>query len=261
VSTEALSAALEPPCCYGKLPSRGDFVTRRFERAFIDAWDIWLQQAIVASRAQLNERWLDFYLTSPIWHFALGAGSCGPRAVLGVVIPSVDSVGRYFPLMLGRALPGGSDTTATLKANAGWYRAIEALTLAALDWEFKLERLDEPIEVAVAATAAAGPETAAPPAPGRHWAVAASPGESGQWPEEVSAGPSRSLWWTAGSERVAPCLIACSGLPAPAAFAALMDGDWLGREWLSTSLVPEPPPADETPPAAAETPGDPPVSP
>ena len=249
-----MSAAPEPPGCYGKLPSRGDFVTRRFERAFIDPWDLWLQQAIVASRSALAERWLDFYLTSPIWHFALGAGTCGARPVLGVMIPSVDSVGRYFPLMLGRALAPGSDATATLRANAAWYHAIEALTLAALDWEFKLERLEQPLELAAATAAAPAPEAPAPPAPGRHWAVPASPGESGEWPEEAGAGPSRSLWWTAGSERVAPCLIASPGLPAPAAFAALMDGDWLGRQWLSTSAAPASPPNAESAPPTGDPP-------
>jgi type VI secretion system protein ImpM len=257
VPAEALSAAPEPPGCYGKLPSRGDFVTRRFERAFLDPWDLWLQQAIMASRAALAQRWLDCYLTSPIWHFALGGGSCGPRPVLGVMIPSVDSVGRYFPLMLGRALPAGSDATATVKANAAWYRAIEALTLAALEWEFKLERLEPPLELAVAAAGATAPEMAPLPAPGQHWQLAASPVESGEWPAAAAAAPSRSLWWTAGSERVAPCLVACPGLPAPAGFASLMDGDWLGRQWPSSSIAPASPTAAESPPAADGA-GDPP---
>ena len=47
---EIVSAATEPPGLYGKLPARGDFVTRRLDRGFVEAWDDWLQQAILASR-------------------------------------------------------------------------------------------------------------------------------------------------------------------------------------------------------------------
>jgi type VI secretion system protein ImpM len=40
-----------------------------------------------------------------------------------------------------------------------------------------------------------------------------------------------SLWWTSGSERVAPSLLACQGLPAPESFAALLGGGWSGAGW------------------------------
>ena len=35
-----------------------------------------------------------------------------------------------------------------------------------------------------------------------------------------------SLWWTPGSERVAPSLLACAGLPPAEGFAALLTGAW-----------------------------------
>jgi type VI secretion system protein ImpM len=95
VPTETVrSTAVEALGVYGKLPARGDFVSRRMGRSFVDAWDDWLQQAIPASQLALGDRWLDFYLTSPIWRFALGAGCCGPNTVVGVMMPSVDKVGR-----------------------------------------------------------------------------------------------------------------------------------------------------------------------
>ncbi len=52
--------------------------------------------------------------------------------------------------------------------------------------------------------------------------------------EHLLRSPARyyDRWWTAGSERVAPSLLACQGLPDPEGFAALLAGDWAGRGWL-----------------------------
>jgi type VI secretion system protein ImpM len=40
-----------------------------------------------------------------------------------------------------------------------------------------------------------------------------------------------SFWWTAGSERVAPSLLTCQGLPAADSFAAMIAGDWAAGGW------------------------------
>ena len=75
--TEELGAAI--PGWYGKLPSLGDFASRRLPVEFVKAWDSCLQEVIPASREALAERWLDAYLTMPIW----GSSSCrgwSPRA-------------------------------------------------------------------------------------------------------------------------------------------------------------------------------------
>jgi hypothetical protein len=38
-------------------------------------------------------------------------------------------------------------------------------------------------------------------------------------------------WWTTGSALVAPCMLACGGLPAPDEFPSLLDGRWTERGW------------------------------
>ncbi len=83
---------------YGKLPTHGDFLRRRVSDAFVSSWDAWLQAGMTASRGALGDRWLDVYLTSPAWRFVCAAGACGPAPVAGVLVPSIDRVGRYFPL-------------------------------------------------------------------------------------------------------------------------------------------------------------------
>jgi type VI secretion system protein ImpM len=53
------------PGFYGKIPSKGDFVQRRLDRAFTNNWDDWLQGCMDNSRAQLGNHWLAKYLVIP----------------------------------------------------------------------------------------------------------------------------------------------------------------------------------------------------
>jgi type VI secretion system protein ImpM len=95
------------PGFHGKMPARGDFVQAGLPRGFTVAWEAWLNRALPHSREQLGEIWEDCWLEAPIWHFALAAGLCGPDAVLGVWMPSVDRVGRHYPLTLAVCGDGG----------------------------------------------------------------------------------------------------------------------------------------------------------
>ncbi|HEU5443177.1 MAG TPA: type VI secretion system-associated protein TagF, partial [Steroidobacteraceae bacterium] len=115
---------------YGKLPCRGDFMQRRAPQGFVDGWDAWLQECLHASRQQLGERWLDLYLTSPVWRFVLTEGICGESAYAGVMLPSVDRVGRYFPLTLVSPLqPGSCLLEAACGTGRAWFDAVEELAL------------------------------------------------------------------------------------------------------------------------------------
>src|SRR3954465_3512054 len=97
-----MTSFLTPPVVgfYGKLPSHGDFLKRRVSDGFVSVWDAWLQESLATSKAALGDAWLDVYLTSPAWRFICGPGACGPAVVAGVMVPSVDRVGRCFPLTL-----------------------------------------------------------------------------------------------------------------------------------------------------------------
>ena len=97
---------------YGKVPTRGDFVSRRLPWTFVDPWDRWLQGGLACSRDQLGDAWLEVYLTSPVWRFALTPGVCGDAGWIGIVLPSVDRVGRYFPLTVARPWTGTDSAVA-----------------------------------------------------------------------------------------------------------------------------------------------------
>lgn len=121
------------PGWYGKIPCLGDFASRRLPPEFIDSWDAWLQQSITASRRMLGDGWLDVYLTSPMWRFALMPGVCGECAWAGLLMPSVDKVGRHFPLTLAVALgPELHCGPAALEAAQCWYAEMERIALSAL---------------------------------------------------------------------------------------------------------------------------------
>ena len=92
---------------YGKLPSRGDFVRAGLPAGFVTPWDAWLQGVLPGSRTLLGGRWQPAWMEAPVWRFLLRAGECGPGAVLGLWMPSVDAVGRAFPLTIAAVFANG----------------------------------------------------------------------------------------------------------------------------------------------------------
>jgi type VI secretion system protein ImpM len=85
---------------FGKFPALGDFVRGNVSRRFVDAWDTFLQEGFLASRAALGDGWREAYQTAPIWRFALGESVIKGGPYYGVMMPSQDAVGRLFPLTL-----------------------------------------------------------------------------------------------------------------------------------------------------------------
>lgn len=93
---------------YGKIPALGDFVTRSLPREQVVVVDEWMQEGLFALRS-ISEQWLDSYLVAPVWQFMLPAGMWSVAPLCGLLMPSVDRVGRYFPFF----------TCATLNTAAG----------------------------------------------------------------------------------------------------------------------------------------------
>ena len=64
-------------------------------------------------------------------------------------MPSVDSVGRYFPLTLALEIEAGPQLACALAA-PGWFAAMEHAALSTLDLDFALEALEQLLEAAPA---------------------------------------------------------------------------------------------------------------
>jgi type VI secretion system protein ImpM len=177
---------------YGKLPARGDFVRLGLPRDFTDRWDEWLAGVMTASRASMGDDWLPAFLESPVWRFILPAGLCGGRAVLGLMLPSVDRAGRYFPLTFA-ALFAGRPPAADNPAGTAWLDRCEAAGRAALEENAEPERLQEMIA------------------------------EHDLIPDEADGVPAaQSLWWSDGSPRVPAGQLSLRGLPDPVTYATML---------------------------------------
>jgi type VI secretion system protein ImpM len=121
--------AVALPGWFGKLPGMGDFAHRRLPESFRSVWDHWLQRGL----ARLKDRhadWISHYLQAPVWCFALGPGVAGEGAWIGVMMPSVDGVGRYFPITLAIEFDASAGNTLQGDALQGvllwWARGTQA---------------------------------------------------------------------------------------------------------------------------------------
>ncbi len=233
---------------YGKIPSNGDFVSRHLPRTFVDPWDKWLQQSINSSQQQLGEQWLDRYLIGPIWRFALSAGVCGDNAWLGLVMPSVDSVGRYFPLTLAVPVTDTCKLLFIADNEESWFAQAEDIALSALDQNNKLEtftqdiiKLDVPSHLSIDSSTQQNEAPEPELADSDFWRIAMA--ES----EPISANlnplmeqflrqrfPEFTVWWTNGSEHVEASILICNKLPPSQGFSALLTGDWDQWGWQNT---------------------------
>jgi type VI secretion system protein ImpM len=119
----------EPPGWYGKLSMLGDFAQRRLPDHVVQRCDTWLSQAMASTREQLGAHWLDIYLRAPVLRFAWAPGVLDAHWWFGVLMPSCDQVGRYFPLLVAQHRARAPVDRIALDHLELWF---EHLTLAAL---------------------------------------------------------------------------------------------------------------------------------
>ena len=250
-----MSAALEEaPGFFGKMPALGDFVQRRLPGSFVKVWDGWLQSAIAGSKVQLGEHWLDTYLSSPVWRFALLPGVCGEQGWAGVIIPSVDRVGRYFPLTVAAPVPPDVRMFGLVEAST-WFEQAESTVLSALDEEgFELDGFASAVAGLGACHAHASRLDGSGPLNSTHggWQlplddIADVPGALQNLSELLTRDRfgQFSLWWSTGSELVAPSLLVCPGLPDAQSWSAMLDGRWSESNWQIIGAQPPPPAAGD----------------
>ncbi|WP_144299540.1 type VI secretion system-associated protein TagF [Elioraea rosea] len=172
---------------FGKLPGHGDFVRADLPEEIVSAWDLWVREGLAESRTVLGEAWLPAFLEAPVWRFRFAPGTLAAVGFAGVMAPSVDKAGRYFPLMLCAV----SDRAPEPEEAPAWFDALAAAAADAVHDGWDRGRLNEALE-------AAGHPPAAPRAhPGVTFA-------------------------TEGAPRVAPARLHFPSLPAPRIFATLL---------------------------------------
>ena len=117
---------------YGKLPLVGDFIRRGFSPAVISSWDDWLQARLTETPAE----WPDEAHDS--WSFLIAPGVIGPEALVGVMAPSRDRIGRLFPFLVASEITAaGLDVYDVDEAWLGMAeQMVEALRYADGAWGF-----------------------------------------------------------------------------------------------------------------------------
>ena len=216
------------PGWFGKVSSLGDFASRRLPPACVSACDRWLSECIACSQSQLGERWLQAYLSAPAWRFAWAPQVMDTQWWFGVLMPSCDKVGRYFPLLLAqaRATPP-VDRFALDHLDLWWAQAAQAALLT----------LGEGAELADFEAAL----DALPPWPsarvGPAWGVQTGAAERVELPagatlvelaHELAASGlqerlrGHSVWWPWQPQASSVHCQIVPGLPAPADFAQLI---------------------------------------
>lgn len=230
---------------FGKLPGYGDFIERYLPRSFVEVWDQWLQRAMAGSRQLLGDHWLDSYLTSPVWRFALSSGCVDGHGWVGVMLPSVDRVGRYFPLTIAMPVSGGVNMSHALYHNADWFARLQEIGLACLHEsptvEAVVEVLDQlpdpvfrPWKVKAAQSRSLGTNvTLLEPGDVKPDQCDVSLTQSLTQGEALLRQhyASYSLWYCAGNEQSPDCMLTSEFLPDPVGYVSMLTGQWPEYGW------------------------------
>ena len=205
---------------FGKIPALGDFFRLDLPRGFVEPWDLWLQSGMIAARETLGDRWTDCYMSAPLWRFTLSENLAGSASMSGVMMASVDRVGRRFPLTLAVLTEGGAGA-GTHFSNDAMFADLEQVALDALEDDMTREALRTSLDGVVSGTL---PRTGKRAHSGG-LCVQTSGGLSNALAAEFAARSFKtpSLWSTVLPE--GERMLLCEGLPNPVQFTGLLDLD------------------------------------
>jgi type VI secretion system protein ImpM len=221
----------DTPGWYGKLASLGDFAQRRLPPEFVARVDEWLSRSMSAGQQQLGAGWLDVYLTAPVLRFAWAPGVADAGWWFGVLMPSCDNVGRYFPLLIAQRRVQAPADRIALNHLEAWYEQLATAATHTLADRASLDAFEEAL-------------AAAPPWPSSGAAGGIASGATGQgqrhelgaaitldrWlnalavDEVIARFAGCSIWWRPHDHERDAIATVLRGLPEPAAFAALLAG-------------------------------------
>lgn len=219
---------------YGKVPTKRDFIAISASREFLLAWEPWMQGGVSASTMRLGDGWKPAFLRAPIWRFWLGADICG-ETVAGAFMPSLDGVGRYFPLTLfARAERDTPIPPPELDPMEGWFERVETCLLSTLDEGTSfgatlggLQTLGMPSSESAPSESGNGRFLA----DGTVVFDAAEGGfaaafRSARMAAHAKAYASSSFWWTAGGEGFSPTTLSQRLMPNPFVFIGMITGEF-----------------------------------
>ncbi|HKO72463.1 MAG TPA: type VI secretion system-associated protein TagF [Bradyrhizobium sp.] len=217
---------------FGKLSAKRDFIALATPRNFLETWEPWVQASLSASRHQLGDRWQQAFLTTPVWRFWLGAAICG-STVAGAIMPSLDGVGRYYPLTLHAVGDAGAPIAPPdIDAQDEWFNVGENFLLSTLDRAMAFEDISSALDrLPVPRTRISDEhdERIVSLGDGMAGMISAVDGFSASLSNLRAASPevyaAASFWWTSGGGEFPPLVLSCRGLPDAYRYSTLLTGD------------------------------------
>jgi len=215
---------------YGKLPAKRDFVAVSVPRRFIRVWEPWVERGMAESRAHVCEaEWKRAFSSAPIWRFWLGPSLCG-EAIIGAVMPSMDSLGRLFPLtLIGVAEKDEALAPPDIERRDPWFERVEGFLLSTLDWQASFERTLEALasldgSLAQAEVSRQGDTggTVGPAAVGGGWFSLGLSIAALHRKRSNSLPAKATYWWTLGGDSREPLAWTQDSMPDPAVFGDMM---------------------------------------
>jgi type VI secretion system protein ImpM len=214
---------------FGKLPAKRDFVAVGMPRELLRFWEVWLQGGLSASQQALGTEWRENYLHAPIWRFWLGREHLG-QEVMGAFMPSLDGVGRFFPLaVMAQAPEGQAFSPPAENDQQAWFDAVESFlldtlepgavyddtlaALAGLGLPETITREDAPASTGLTGVTETGEEPDMP-------ALLARLDEA----DRVARRHCGSYWWSIGGETFPALALHARGVPEAHEFAVLLTG-------------------------------------
>jgi type VI secretion system ImpM family protein len=219
---------------FGKLPGTGDFVQRRLPPAFVAAWDAAFEAGVNAARAAFAADWRAVWQVAPVWRFVLSPGVCGATAWAGVTGPSVDRVGRAFPMVVAAAVADAQALTRIAHDAGGWFDLLGNVcqaanvdaALTAEHFDARVLALPEPLAW-IAATQALAParvDWTQVGVAGVAWHATSADRVLAAWAADCVDAGDGCLWWTRGNHQLPAQARLTRGLPRAETYATFVAG-------------------------------------
>ncbi len=218
---------------FGKLPAKRDYVAIAIPPNVLEVWDRWLQAGLSTSRLHLKEKWQQVYLRAPIWRFWLGPELCGGTTVAGAFMPSVDAVGRYFPLtIMACASKPIIIPPPEFDLQDAWFSQVEQVLLSALEPDVRFETVRESVDrlPCPKGQTHVQPSNRMKRFPDGTIFAAADSGS----PQSMLAAlrvidyarvyATTAFWWTVGGEDFPPLILMSQRMPDPYLFPTFLTG-------------------------------------
>ncbi|WP_269745364.1 type VI secretion system-associated protein TagF [Tritonibacter horizontis] len=208
---------------FGKMPTVGDFFRLSPPAGFVTVWDHWIQSVMTAGQGLYGPHFDRHYMSAPIWRFTLPSGVAGGQKLTGVIMPSVDRVGRRFPLTLVSALETPGPVALDHLSDSKMFERLEDIALDCLEDTMDQERLAQTL----ATVAVPDMRAVAPLRASEECIVLTGVGEVSKLPLAVAGGLLERQGqdfgiWSAILDGN-PRMLACRGLPTGAQAMGLFD--------------------------------------